>query len=98
MRVLLTKTFFKYKYDYRKEWLRFISTLSESGLENVSATAVHAVGQIVNSPGGIVWIKEQEGDAYVPIGSWRCEIPVSSPIRSVSSVLCGSRSPESSAV
>ena len=87
VRVLLTKTFFKYKYDYRKEWLRFISTLSESGLENVSATAVHAVGQIVNSPGGIVWIKEQEGDAYAPIGSWRCEIPVSSPIKSDSELV-----------
>ena len=87
VRVLLTKTFFKYKYDYRKEWLRFIATLSESGLENVSATAVNAVGQIVNSPGGIVWIKEQEGDAYVPIGSWRCEIPVSSPIRSDSELV-----------
>jgi putative PEP-CTERM system histidine kinase len=80
LRVLLTKAFFQYKYDYRKEWLRFISTLSESGLENVPATAVRAAGQIVNSPGGIVWVKEQEGNAYVPIGSWRCEIPTMRPI------------------
>ena len=82
VRVTLTKVFFKYKYDYRKEWLRFISTLSESGLENVPATAVRAVGQIVNSPGGIVWVQEQDGNAYVPIGSWRCEIPTVPPINS----------------
>ena len=82
VRVTLTKVFFKYKYDYRKEWLRFISTLSESGLENVPATAVRAVGQIVNSPGGIVWVQEQDGNAYVPIGSWRCEIPTMPPISS----------------
>jgi len=75
VRVFLTKVFFRYKYDYRKEWLRFISTLSESGLENVPATAVRAVGQIVNSPGGIVWVQVQEGDLYTPLGSWRCETP-----------------------
>jgi putative PEP-CTERM system histidine kinase len=86
-RVFLTKVFFKYKYDYRKEWLRLIATLSESGLDNVPATAVHAVCQIVNSPGGIVWIKEQEGDAYVPLGSWRCDIPTMSPISSDSALV-----------
>jgi len=86
-RVFLTKVFFKYKYDYRKEWLRFISTLSESGLENVPATAVRAVGQIVNSPGGIVWIHEEEGNAYVPIGSWRCYIPTMLPIDSDSDLV-----------
>jgi putative PEP-CTERM system histidine kinase len=87
VRVFLTKVFFRYKYDYRKEWLRLISTLSESGLDNVPATAVHVVSQIVNSPGGIVWIKEQEGDAYVPLGSWRCEIPTMPPISSDSSLV-----------
>ncbi|MCJ7591998.1 MAG: hypothetical protein MUO51_11670, partial [Woeseiaceae bacterium] len=87
VRVYLTKVFFKYKYDYRKEWLRFISTLSESGLENVASTAVRAVGQIVNSPGGIVWVQEEEGNAYVPIGSWRCEIPTMSPISSESELV-----------
>ncbi|MGB5334223.1 MAG: hypothetical protein WBN07_01275, partial [Woeseiaceae bacterium] len=50
VRVTLTKTFLQYKYDYRKEWLRFISTLSTSGLEDVGPTAVRAVAQIVNSP------------------------------------------------
>lgn len=87
VRVFLTKFFFRYKYDYRKEWLRFISTLSESGFENVSATAVRAVAQIVNSPGGIVWVQEQEGKAYVPIGSWRCEIPSMSPINGESGLV-----------
>jgi hypothetical protein len=57
VRVILTKTFLQYKYDYRKEWLRFISTLSKSGLEDVGAAAVRAVAQIVNRPGGVVWIQ-----------------------------------------
>lgn len=75
VRVLLMKTFFQFKYDYRKEWLRFITTLSESGLENVASTAVRAVGQIVSSPGGVVWIREQGGTRYLPLDSWRCDIP-----------------------
>lgn len=87
VRVFLTKFFFRYKYDYRKEWLRFITTLSQSGLENVPATAVRAVGQIVNSPGGIVWVQDEEGNAYAPIGSWRCEIPGMSPISSDSELI-----------
>ena len=80
VRVLLMKTFFQYKYDYRKEWLRFIGTLSESGLDNVAATAVRAVAQIVNSPGGVVWIREQGSSSYAPMGSWNCAIPDVSPV------------------
>lgn len=80
VRVFLMKTFFAYKYDYRKEWLRFIATLTESGVDKVPATAVRAVAQIVNSPGGTVWVQEQEGEAYLPVGSWRCEIPTMMPI------------------
>ena len=80
VRVMLMKTFLQYKYDYRKEWLRFISTLSKSGLEDVGAAAVRAVAQIVSSPGGVVWIEERGRDAYLPVGSWRCSIPNGSPI------------------
>jgi putative PEP-CTERM system histidine kinase len=80
VRVMLMKTFLQYKYDYRKEWLRFISTLSKSGLEDVGAAAVRAVAQIVNSPGGVVWINERESETYLPTGSWRCAIPNAGPI------------------
>ena len=80
VRVVLMKTFLQYKYDYRKEWLRFISTLSKSGLEDVGAAAVRAVAQIVNSPGGVVWIQEQESETYLPAGSWRCSMPKFAPI------------------
>jgi putative PEP-CTERM system histidine kinase len=80
VRVFLMKTFFQYKYDYRKEWLRFISTLSETGLENVPSNAIRAVAQIVSSPGGIVWLQEREGEAYLPVGAWRCNVPTVAPI------------------
>ena len=87
VRVLLMKTFFQYKYDYRNEWLRFIATLSESGLENVAATAVRAVAQIVNSPGGVVWIRERGSDDYVPAGAWQSEIPDIAPVENASALI-----------
>jgi putative PEP-CTERM system histidine kinase len=81
------KTFFQYKYDYRKEWLRFIGTLSESGLGDVPTTAIMAVAQIVNSPGGIVWVQEEKGEPYLPVGSWRSSIPTVAPIDEASSLI-----------
>ncbi|MFQ5549255.1 MAG: XrtA/PEP-CTERM system histidine kinase PrsK, partial [Woeseia sp.] len=76
VRVFLMKSFFQYKYDYRKEWLRFISTLSESEFDTVANNSVRAVAQIVNSPGGVVWVQEEEGKDYLPIGAWESELPV----------------------
>lgn len=76
VRVFLTKSFFQYKYDYRKEWLRFISTLSESERDNVADSAVRAVAQIVNSPGGAVWVMDEQGNNYTPVGAWGMPLPV----------------------
>src|SRR5690606_37877356 len=87
VRVFLMKTFFQYKYDYRKEWLRFIATLPDSGLDNVPTTSVRAVAQIVNSPGGVVWAQEREGEPYLPIASWRHEIPTVAPLDESSSLV-----------
>ncbi len=79
-RVFLLKTLFRYKYDYRREWLRFIGTLSESGPDHVPTTAIRAVAQIVNSPGGIAWARLQDEESYLPVGSWRCPMPILSSI------------------
>ena len=87
VRVFLMKTFFEYKYDYRKEWLRFIGTLSDSELDNASATAVRAVAQIVNSPGGIVWVQEEDGKDYLPLGSWHSDIPIMASVGNDSSLI-----------
>ncbi|MDH4049064.1 MAG: PEP-CTERM system histidine kinase PrsK [Gammaproteobacteria bacterium] len=86
-RVLLMKALFQYKYDYRREWLRFIATLSESGAEQVPTTAVRAVAQIVDSPGGVVWAQQAGDPDYVPVGSWRYPLPLQLAIGSDSSLV-----------
>jgi putative PEP-CTERM system histidine kinase len=50
LRVFLVKHFYRHKYDYREEWLRFIDTLSGSAGESPQAAAVRAIAQIIGSP------------------------------------------------
>ena len=62
MRVFLSKNFFNYAYDYRQEWLRIITTLSDtrSG-QPLEERAVMALGQAVESPSGVLWVREANG-------------------------------------
>ncbi len=51
LRVFLVKHFYRNKYDYREEWLRFIQTLSNDAAgETPPVTSVRAVAQIIGSP------------------------------------------------
>jgi putative PEP-CTERM system histidine kinase len=62
LKVFLSKHFFNYRYDYREEWLRFIHTLARSD-EPLPQRVIRAMGAIVESPGGQVWLRE--GRHYV---------------------------------
>ena len=62
LRVFLSKHFFKYKYDYRREWLRFTGTLStEDEPMPFAQRAIHAIGELVESPGGLLWVRRNDG-------------------------------------
>jgi putative PEP-CTERM system histidine kinase len=71
LRVFLSKHFYRNKYDYRLEWLRFIETLStpEPGV-GVRDNCVRAMAQIVASRGGTLFMPQASGDGLVPVGSW----------------------------
>jgi len=61
-RVLLTKHLFKYKYDYREEWLHFIKTISTTGQHyELRERAIQALADILDCPGGALWIKDHDG-------------------------------------
>jgi len=60
-RVFLSKHFFNYRYDYREEWLRLINTLSDQGLdERLRDRVVQAIAEIVESPGGVLWQRNDQ--------------------------------------
>jgi putative PEP-CTERM system histidine kinase len=62
VRVFLNKNFFNYAYDYRQEWLRLVATLSDSdsGLL-LDERVILALGEIVESPSGMLFSREQSG-------------------------------------
>lgn len=71
VRSLIVDHFFTLRYDYRREWMRCIATLSgsESG-EPLHARAIRAIAEVVDSPGGSVFLREGEGGAFRWQGSW----------------------------
>ena len=73
LRVLLSKHFFSYKYDYREEWSRFTRTLSR-GDESIPERAIRAVSALVDSNGGLLWLKTGE-QRYELSGAWGMEPP-----------------------
>ena len=78
LRVFLSKHFYRNQYDYRDEWLRFTRTLaSPQAGDDLHETVTRAIAQIIESPGGMMWVKSAEGmfrpaapgDAWLPPGS-----------------------------
>lgn len=61
-RVFISKHFFNYRYDYREEWLRMTRTLvSGPPDEGLSVRAIRALADIVESPGGQLWLMQPDG-------------------------------------
>jgi len=60
IRVLLNKHFFRYKYDYREEWLRFIKTMSATEHHyDLQERVVQSLADIMDCSGGALWVKDQ---------------------------------------
>jgi putative PEP-CTERM system histidine kinase len=82
LRVFISKHFFNYKYDYREQWLRLITMLSEDSSMPLGERITQAVAQIVESPAGMLWqLKEKH---YVPTFTWNLPFPegISEPMQS----------------
>jgi len=60
-KVFFNKHFFRYRYDYREEWLRLIGTLSGRATATpLPERVIWAIGEIVESPGGLLWTRDGE--------------------------------------
>lgn len=84
MRVLLNKHFFPYKYDYREEWLRLVRQIyTDKFYSDPYQRAVVALADIVESPGGAVWM-HREGVSFELLIShnFRVQGPATLPPRS----------------
>ncbi len=72
LKVFLSKHFFQNKYDYREEWLRLISTLTDFEDSSTRQIIVQAMAQIVDSPGGLLWILDEGAKSYELRAAYSC--------------------------
>jgi putative PEP-CTERM system histidine kinase len=70
LKVFVAKHFYRNKYDYRVEWLRFIRTLSATDDTDVHRVIVQSVAQTLNAPGGVLFTVEQSGKRFLPVAGW----------------------------
>src|SRR5579862_7208440 len=75
-KVFIATHFYRNKFDYRIEWLRFVQTLSSSsdrgrgGDVDVRRVAIQAVAQIFNCPEGMLFMREGPTADYVGVCVW----------------------------
>lgn len=71
----ISRNFFSYKYDYRDEWLRFISTISSTkdGV-GLGQRIIEGISNIVESPQGALWTRG-DGDRFALLESWNLAAP-----------------------
>ena len=71
LKAVFVDNFFSHRYDYRREWMRCIDTLTAPqayvGLHN---RAIRAVAEVVDSPAGALFVRAAEDVAFQWAGSW----------------------------
>ena len=71
LRVFLSKNFFRYRYDYRDEWLKFTHALSSQGTPSeLGLQVIRGLADLIESPGGGLWVKPSGHDHYVQTARW----------------------------
>ena len=62
LRTFVSKHFFSHAFDYRQEWQRLIATLSEGDGPSLEERVIRALSQVIESPGGVLWVREENGN------------------------------------
>jgi len=71
MKVLVGKHFFRYRYDYREEWLRFTQTLTEhDSPQTMGQQVIRGLANMVESPAGTLWLREAGHVTYRQSARW----------------------------
>jgi putative PEP-CTERM system histidine kinase len=87
LRVQVSKHFFRYRYDYRDEWLRFTQALSAhaSGPE-LEQRVVRALADMVESPAGSLWLRDAGDRVLKETARWN--MPATTGEEKVDGALC----------
>ncbi|PKM12864.1 MAG: PEP-CTERM system histidine kinase PrsK [Gammaproteobacteria bacterium HGW-Gammaproteobacteria-3] len=65
-KVYFSKHFFQYSYDYREEWIKLSKTLAKlDSVGKLAGLVVKTLEKLVQSNGGGLWLKNEQGDFYL---------------------------------
>ena len=71
LRVFMGKHFFRYRYDYREEWLRFTQTLSaQNSPQQMGQQVARGLADLLDSPGGALWLKTRNDTMFRQSARW----------------------------
>ncbi|WP_180126316.1 XrtA/PEP-CTERM system histidine kinase PrsK [Rhodoferax sp. BLA1] len=71
LKVFLGKHFFRYRYDYREEWLKFTRALSASSSpQELGSQVVRGLAEMVESPAGGLWLRVKGEAAFTQTARW----------------------------
>ncbi len=75
LRVIVSKHFFSYRYDYRDEWLRFTHALSaRGGQQELGQDVVKGLADMLESPAGGLWLRDAAGRHFAQSGRWNMPV------------------------
>jgi putative PEP-CTERM system histidine kinase len=72
LRVRIARNFYRYRYDYRGQWLRFIDTIDQvatSGAQPIRERIAEAVASVIEAPGAALF-ERQESGAFEETARW----------------------------
>lgn len=71
LRVFLGKHFFRYRYDYREEWLKFTRALSaKNSPQELGQQVVRGLAEMMESPGGGLWMRGKGEPFFAQTARW----------------------------
>ncbi len=71
LRIFLGKHFFRYRFDYREEWLKFTRALStKNSPQEMGEQVVRGLADMLESPGGGLWLRVKGEAAFSQTARW----------------------------
>jgi len=71
VRVFVSKHFYRYRYDYREEWLRFTAMLSsQRSPQEMGELIVRGLAKMVECPAGSIWTRDGTEGPFVQAAAW----------------------------
>ena len=70
LRVIVSKHFFSYRYDYRDEWLRFTRALSARDGRQLGQDVIKGLADMLESPAGVLWLRESSSRHFAQTAAW----------------------------